>query len=572
MKKTIAMLLVLVLALGIFAGCANTTTDPTDGTKDTQGSTQGSTQGTTEGTGDTTPPESETPLMLTWQQGIGIDSLFESPHQNVQSLYPYMVFEPLAYYDAKNDKLIPALATEWEANDDFTEFTFTIREGVTWHDGEPLTAEDVVFSLNDACCNPNNIGINFCNYIVGFDEMKNGTADTLSGVSSSGNKVTVKLTTSTALFTNSLAGLWILPEHLLGDIAWADIQTSDYWKKPIGTGPYMINEVKFPDYFTVTRYDGYWGEAAGIKNAQFVSYAAGGNDAVVAAMISGDIDVTTKQAINDAAVANNIVDQNGDVKSIMTSAFAVRSFVFNFAGRGDGNNKEDLRDKKVRQAISLLLDEETVASFYSGQATPAVTLVHPNCTEYNTDVPVVHKDLAAAKKLLDEAGFDYDQTIDIAYYYADQTSADVMQLIVQDAESIGVKINPILATGDLAGVLDAKNYDIIYCAGSHTAFNQANFYNSTCSWTGYAFAGALEERGEIFDDLMNQYNATDDAVTRKELSLKMQALNYEHNYIIPLYFMNEIVCYNTENVELPEDIFAVSGSTYMKWEDWKILN
>lgn len=64
-------------------------------------------------------------------QSVGIDTVFENPHKDIQSLYPYMVFELLVYYDAKNDELVPALATEWTQNADYTEFTFTIREGVT---------------------------------------------------------------------------------------------------------------------------------------------------------------------------------------------------------------------------------------------------------------------------------------------------------------------------------------------------------------------------------------------------------------------------------------------------------
>ena len=334
----------------------------------------------------------------------------------------------------------------------------------------------------------------------------------------------------------------------------------------------MINEVKFPDYFTVTRYDGYWGEPAGIKNAQFVSYAAGGNDAAVAAVISGEIDVATRQIIADKSIADNITRQNADTKSIMVSAFATRSFVFNNNTRADGNMKEDLKNAKVRQAISLLIDEDTIASFYTGQATSAVTLVHPNVNEYNTDIPVVSKDVETAKKLLDEAGFDYTQTIDLAYYYNDQTTSDIMQLLVQDFAEAGVTLNPYLLTGDLAAAIYTDmNYDIIYLAGSSKSWNQSDFYNNCCSWSSYSFMGLDDERGALFDELVNAYNATSDAETRKELSWQMQVRNYENNYIIPLYFMNEMICYNAASVKFPEDIYAVTGNTYMRWEDWSML-
>ena len=91
--------------------------------------------------------ESETPLKLQWSQAIGIDTLFESPARDQQSLYPYMVFDTLMYWDGTNSEHVPALATEWSNNEDYTEFTLTIRDGVKWHDGETLTAEDVAFTI-----------------------------------------------------------------------------------------------------------------------------------------------------------------------------------------------------------------------------------------------------------------------------------------------------------------------------------------------------------------------------------------------------------------------------------------
>ncbi len=569
MKKSIALLLAFVLVISVFAGCnGNAPTDPTDpSTPAASGTTPDSQQQTNP------PAESETALKLHWQQAIGIDTLFENPHHDEQSLWPSMVFEPLAYYDAGNNELIPALATEWTNNADYTEWTITVREGVQWHDGEPLTVEDVYWSLQDATCNPNTRGFNFCNYIVGHQDFKDGKTDKLEGITIEDGKVVVRLSQPTALFAYSLLGVYVLPSHLLGDLAWADVDSNDFWKKPIGTGPYVIDKVSFPDYFTVTRNDNYWGEPAGIKNVQFTSYATGGNDAAVAAVIAGELDVAPRQIISDKGVADNIVAQNADVKSLMISAFATRTFVFNLGERADGNVKEDLKNAKVRQAISLLVDEDTIASFYMGQATPAKTLVHTNGTEYNTDIPTVSKDVEAAKKLLDEAGFDYSQTIDLAYYYDDQTTADVMQLITQDFAEAGVKLNAFLLTGDLsAAIYTDCNYDIIYVAGSSTANNQANFYSQSTSVTAYTFMGQFEERGEIFDDLMNQYNGTADVTERKEISWKLQAAGYENCYMFALYFMNNCVCYNTKRVEIPEEIYSVDGNTYMRWSEWKILN
>lgn len=110
MKKIIALLLVLVMILGVMAGCAKTTETPETPTDAENTPAPAETEQTPEADNTEEQPaeatEIETPLKLTWQQSIGIDTVFENPHKDIQSLYPYMVFEPLAYYDAKNDKLM----------------------------------------------------------------------------------------------------------------------------------------------------------------------------------------------------------------------------------------------------------------------------------------------------------------------------------------------------------------------------------------------------------------------------------------------------------------------------------
>lgn len=515
--------------------------------------------------------ESETPLKLQWSQAIGIDTLFESPARDQQSLYPYMVFDTLMYWDGANSEHVPALATEWGSNEDYTEFTLTIRDGVKWHDGETLTAEDVAFTIEYYIANPNSSGARRFQYVEGYDALKNGEAEHLSGMSVEGNVVTLKLAKSYPLFLSGVYSTMILPKHLLGNIAWADIDSSDFWKKPVGCGAYRINEVSFPDYFTCVRFDEYWGEPAGIKNVQFVSYQTGGNDAAVAAMINGDIDFGTRQLITDRSIANNMIRQNADLKALSVNAHNVRCFVFNLNQRADGNMKPDLMKKEVRQAFDLLVDQQTIASFYGGQAIDSATLVNPNAFEYNTDIPYVPKDVAKAKQLLEEANFDFSQTIDIAYYYNDQTTADIMALLTQDFAEAGVKVNTYLMEGDLANLIYTTcNYDLLYLAGANSDAEQSAYYFQCTSWGTYTFMGQLEERTAMFDELMNSYNTTADAEARKELSWKMQALNYENAYMLPAYVLNQTVMYNNASLEVPEAALEAGGVNYC-WSQWKML-
>ena len=164
MKKLIAMLLAFAMLLGTLAGCGNQQTGETD---DQTTANAGQTVAGQDETQEAEVPESETPLKLQWSQSIGIDTLFESPAKDMQSLYPYMVFDSLMYWDGANGTLVPAIATEWSNNDDYTEFTLTIREDVKWHDGETLDAEDVAFTIESYIANPTSSSAKRFQYVEG---------------------------------------------------------------------------------------------------------------------------------------------------------------------------------------------------------------------------------------------------------------------------------------------------------------------------------------------------------------------------------------------------------------------
>ena len=102
-----------------------------------------------------------------------------------------------------------------------------------------------------------------------------------------------------------------MPEHLLGDVD--PVEFDDYvpfFSKPIGSGPYMVTEVSYPDYFVAERYDGYYGEPAGIKTVVFTSHTTGGSEAFAADMIAGKADLGFGNALNDINLARNIQENN----------------------------------------------------------------------------------------------------------------------------------------------------------------------------------------------------------------------------------------------------------------------
>lgn len=139
MKRYLALLLALVMLLSL-AAC---TKAPAQTADEQTPETTGTTETATEQTSEQPAAESGT-LKLVWHAATGIDTLFENPWRDVQCLYPYMVFDRLVSVNGSGEYVM-GLATDYTVSDDGLTYTFTIRDGVTWQDGTPFTADDVVF-------------------------------------------------------------------------------------------------------------------------------------------------------------------------------------------------------------------------------------------------------------------------------------------------------------------------------------------------------------------------------------------------------------------------------------------
>lgn len=567
--RLIAMLLAVIMVVGMFAGC-NNQNEPAATTEGNQANNETKAPDAPDAT--EAPSINETgALKLMWYQGIGIDSIFEDPWRDQQSLWPYMVFDALVAEEVSNVSVVPKLATDWEVSPDGKTVTLTLREGVKWHDGEDLTVEDVLFTYNAEMANPNGGKKTLLAPVVGYQDVIDGKATELAGMTAEGNKIIFQLDYVDTLFVNHLAYLFILPEHLLKDVPAAELSTYEaYWSKPVGTGAYVIDQVSFPDYFTCVRNDNYWDEKAAIKNVQFTSYDAGGQDAVVAALINGDLDYASGMHINDMVVASNVVAQNGAVTIVTQPAAFSRWFGFNLGDRADGKVKEDLQNPVVRQAFDMIFDKETIASFYNGQCIALSTFCNPEMDQYNDDIPLPKQDIEKAVEMLKSVDYDFSQVIDIAHFYADQTTLDILALLVQDFAKAGITVETHLIEGDLVKLMyEDSNFDLFY--QGYGGARPCDCYWLQTSQTSIQYLGNDEERTGLFDPLYTEYTATTDLARAKELADQMQAIDYQYRFIIPLYMQNTIVVYNSEKVYIPDMISEIGTAKDYNFEQWSLL-
>jgi ABC-type transport system substrate-binding protein len=126
-----------------------------------------------------------------------------------------------------------------------------------------------------------------------------------------------------------------------------------------------------PDYFTLVRYDGYYGEPAGIKNINCINYNNSA-DAMATAIMNGDLDFVNRTAVADAMIADSIVAMNPNAVVMGNAGHGQRCWFFNLGNCADGNMKADLQKKEVRQAFDILMDEESYINASKSQLAPAL--------------------------------------------------------------------------------------------------------------------------------------------------------------------------------------------------------
>ena len=184
-----------------------------------------------------------------------------------------------------NGSLVPTegqLAESFEAAADGMSVSFDLRDGVTWHDGTPLTAEDIKWSIETALNVLPPISPVFSktfSSIEGASAFMDGSADGISGIAIDGDVVTITFADLDPNFLTTFSQFPPLPKHLMSDVNPAEFQQHSFWQYPIGSGPFKLAEVEMNDFARFVPFEGYHGGVA--KVDEVVAFPSGDNDANV---------------------------------------------------------------------------------------------------------------------------------------------------------------------------------------------------------------------------------------------------------------------------------------------------
>ena len=459
------------------------------------------------------------------------------------------VLETLLMWDVEAEEYVCKLAESVEHNEDCTVWTVKLRDA-TFHDGTPVTAEDVVFSFNYGA----NVGRRaLVQTVVGVDALgdaEQGEEGDVEGFKAIDDKtVEFTLTQGDSQFEYALAhdAFSIMPKHAFTAETYFTIPDDPYWSNPVGTGPYCIDETHFPDYVTLKTYDGYYGAAPGVPAMRIQYYTDA--EAIYAAVMNGEVDYYTVASMADA---ENIQANNPDIDIEVLPSLLCRYLFVNCTGAAGENKDEEyntsLTNPKVRQALNMLIDKESIVSLFDGISTVATTLTNPERSEYNTDIPLWERDVEGAKAILDEEGFDYDTPIRIHAYYTDQLTVDVLDLIVQNLSEAGIEATYYVDQPNTAIITQNLSYDMKYAAYSvYFPIESYNLYTEAMSYHTHLEQDKLAEGyyKATYDDVIAKWHETADEAEQKACIDAVQASSMEDMCVIPLFNMNTVKVYNS---------------------------
>lgn len=337
------------------------------------------------------------------------------------------VYQGLVTRDGDQDNaIVPALASARTVSPDGLTYTFTLREGVTFHDGSALTADDVVTSLQTAK----------------DDATIQNSAD-LANVASiaspDASTVVVTLAQPNIDFLFALTGR--------AGLIFKSGDTTDFQTAANGTGPFRVESWSTGQSLTLTRYDGYWGEAAGVSEV-VLDYIPDQSAAANAA-VSGDLDVALE------------IDPElrGQIEG--TGAFAIESGLTTDKGTLAFNNaKAPLNDQRVREALRLAIDHDAfIETLGSGETLSGP--IPPLDPGYEDLAGSISYDPDRARELLAEAGADdLDLTLTIPNVYP----GTIATFLVSSFADVGVKlqVEQVDFTTWLQDVYTNKDYDLSF--------------------------------------------------------------------------------------------------------------
>jgi oligopeptide transport system substrate-binding protein len=412
------------------------------------------------------------------------------------------VYEGFSDVD-KDGKVVPTLATRWQASPDNLTWTFRLRPGVKFHSGKPFTARDVKYSLEQLLvpANKGGLAVQYVTKIVGAKDLREGKATELLGI-----KVIDDLTVEVRFSEPDV--LFPIYPFMFFDSETVKEKGIDHLRQTsAGTGPFAIKEWKRGVEVSTVANKAYWKGAPKIDG---VTFAIVPNDeTAINQFQAGDLDLVMLQ--NDTA---RRVMRDASLKEMTITSPAAQ---INYLGLNQ-TRYEPFKDKRVREAFCIAVDRDSmIKGIFGGLGEPLYGQITKGVAGYNPDVKKVPFDPARAKKLLAEAGYpDGKGMPPLAIATIPPSRTESTYLADQMRQVLGVNVEvSVMERGTFLRSLNAGEIGYFHW-GWTAGYPDAMYYLSQV-WHSKSPYNRARYKSETFDGLIDKAAVTADDQARYKL-------------------------------------------------------
>ncbi|MBI3998691.1 MAG: oligopeptide-binding protein AppA [Armatimonadetes bacterium] len=429
-------------------------------------------------------------------------------------------------------KLFPALASKWEVGSDHQTYTFTIHPKAAWHDGKPVTAEDVLFTvmtISDPRAETNR-GVAVAN-LAGVDARGKRAPGAQIGFRILGPKqfeVKTKTPVDPLGFLEQFGTLmYIIPKHVLGDVPPEQLSRHPFMQNPtVGSGPYKFVQYKTDQYVELLLNENYHLGAPTVRRL-FVRIIP--PTVMMAQLERGDMDITAGAGIGSILLDDwDRVKAMAHVRALSFPLPGYQFMVFNF--------QRAYLEKRVRRAMAHAINRPLLVNqLLKGEATLAEGPIPPTNPYFNKDVKPWAYDQARARSLLQEAGWDASRTLILRVPTGNiirERSADIIR---ENLVAVGIRVE--IQRTDFPthlAAIQAGNYDLAlvgWTGGVDPDVSQQFRTGATYNWLGRMSIPQI-------DQLLDEGKGIADPAKRRPIYYRFQEVFADELPYVVLYYEN----------------------------------
>jgi peptide/nickel transport system substrate-binding protein len=444
----------------------------------------------------------------TWQR---VNPLFVTANEVDQDL-SQLIFSGLVRLGP--DGLVqPDLADLPELSEDGKVYTFRLRKNLKWHDGQPLTSDDVAFTISR---------------VTSADFRGDASlAEAWAGVevtTPNSSTVVLRLKQASAPFLARYATLGIVPQHLLASLAPGALWDAPFNAMPVGSGPYRVQSLDSREAVLVANPDYYSGRPAfdTVKLRFYTDYPS-----VIHALQEGEVNgVLVREFLSEGELAQLRAIRGVSVEQPQRAAYIALYL---------NNDQALFQDQRVRQALSLAIDRAAlVQRVLGGNATPSASAIPPGTWAYAPEWDVVKPNLEQARKLLEDAGWHPHPTTGVLaregteFRFTIRTDSDPQRVAVaselaHELEALGIRATVASTTFSVLrrDFLQERKYDAAV-AGWDQGADPDPYFGWHSSQLGAAGLNLANFANPVVDELIARGRTRNDLDVRKDAYRQFQ--------------------------------------------------